>query len=55
MSSHAKRLKKAKKIKAMLMLKEKLMKEKQNNKSLMQPEEKIRYLKEVAEKQKEAY
>jgi len=41
------------KIKQMLALKDKLLKEKQNRQVLMQPEEKIRYLKEVAEKQKE--
>ena len=35
------------------MLREKLMKEKQNRQVLMSADEKIRYLKEVAEKQKE--
>ncbi|TNV80126.1 hypothetical protein FGO68_gene9975 [Halteria grandinella] len=53
LSSRGKRLKKAMKIKHLLALKEKLLKEKQNRQVLMQPEEKIRYLREVAEKQKE--
>ena len=43
-------MKKAKKIKAMLILRDKLMKEKDNRQVLMKPEEKIKYLKEIADK-----